>query len=130
MAHNRVFVSNEHGGSETVLDARTGTRVATIDLGGQAGNVAVDPVSGMVLVDVQTADEVDTINPLTLQIVERTRLSGCDDDHGLLVVVRAQAITVSRCTSKNAHRSTTTSIAINPFRFDPWDVADRMGTSS
>ena len=43
-----VFVSDEAGGVETVLDAR-GRRIATIQLGGEAGNVQYDGGSRRVL---------------------------------------------------------------------------------
>ena len=56
----RVFVSDESGGEEAVLDA-AGHRVATIGLGGEAGNVQYDAGSGRVLVDVQTRDEIAVI---------------------------------------------------------------------
>ena len=41
-----VFISDESGGVETVIDAR-GRRIATIKLGGSAGNVQYDAASGM-----------------------------------------------------------------------------------
>lgn len=79
-----VFVSDESGGVETVLDA-AGHRIATIPLGGEAGNVQYDRHSRRVLVDVQTLDQVAVIDPRTNRIVRRLHLSGCDDDHSLLV---------------------------------------------
>src|SRR5690349_9912991 len=48
-----VFVSDESGGVETVL-SQSGRRIATIDLGGDAGNVQYDPGSKHVLVGVQS----------------------------------------------------------------------------
>jgi len=66
----RVFVSDESGGVETVFDVR-GHRVATIDLGGEAGNVQYDPGSGRVLVDVQTRNEVAIVDPRRNRIVRR-----------------------------------------------------------
>lgn len=84
-ARQRVFVSNEHGGTETVIDAPTGAPIGTVPLGGEAGNVALDPATGQVLVDVQTRNELVAIDPTSLAVVRRTRLSGCDNDHGLYV---------------------------------------------
>ena len=81
---HRVFISDEHGGVETVIDA-AGRRLGTIDLGGEAGNVQYDPGSGHVLVDVQSRDEVAVIDPRTNRIVRRLALPGCDEDHGLYV---------------------------------------------
>jgi DNA-binding beta-propeller fold protein YncE len=79
-----VFVSDESGGVETVLDA-AGNRIATIPLGGSAGNVQYDAGSGEVMVDVQTRDEVAVIDPKTNRIVRRVHVPGCVDDHGLYI---------------------------------------------
>jgi len=70
---------------ETVVDAATGRRVATVPLGGEAGNVRYDPASRLVLVDVQTRNVVAVIDPATDRIVRRIPLPGCDHDHGLYV---------------------------------------------
>jgi DNA-binding beta-propeller fold protein YncE len=80
----RVFVSDESGGVETVLNTG-GHRVATIALGGEAGNVQYDSGSGNVLVDVQTRNDIAVIDPRTNRVVRRVSLSGCSHDHGLLV---------------------------------------------
>jgi len=79
-----VFVSDESGGVETVLDAR-GKRIATIPLGGGAGNVQYDAGSKHVLVDVQTRNDVAVIDPRTNRIIERIPMPGCSNDHGLYV---------------------------------------------
>ncbi len=79
-----VFVSDESGGVETVLNAR-GQRIATIALGGSAGNVQYDAGSKQVLVDVQTRDDVAVIDPKTNRIIHRVPMPGCNNDHGLYV---------------------------------------------
>lgn len=79
-----VFVSDESGGVETVLNAK-GQRIATIQLGGEAGNVQYDAGSKRVLVDVQTKDDIAVIDPTTNKIVRRVSVPGCNGDHGLLV---------------------------------------------
>ena len=79
-----VFVSDESGGVETVLDAH-GRRIATIPLGGEAGNVQYDAGSGRVLVDVQTRDDVAVIDPKTNRVIRRIPMPGCSNDHGLYV---------------------------------------------
>ncbi len=79
-----VFVSDESGGIETVLDAR-GHRITEIALGGDAGNVQYDPGSNRMLVGVQTRNELAVINPGFNEIVRRVKLSGCDGSHGVLV---------------------------------------------
>jgi DNA-binding beta-propeller fold protein YncE len=79
-----IFVSGESGGIEAVFNA-AGHRIATVQLGGEAGNVQYDAGSGMILADVQTLNQVAVINPATNRIVRRIPLPGCDHSHGLLV---------------------------------------------
>jgi DNA-binding beta-propeller fold protein YncE len=80
----RIFVSDESGGVETVLTT-AGHRIATISLGGEAGNVQYDSSSRRVLADVQTLNEVAVIEPRTNRIVRRVHLANCVNDHSLLV---------------------------------------------
>jgi DNA-binding beta-propeller fold protein YncE len=79
-----VFVSDETGGIETVLNS-AGHRIATIALGGEAGNVQYDSVSHMILVDVQGKNDLAIIDPRTNRIVRRVSLPGCTHDHSLLI---------------------------------------------
>jgi DNA-binding beta-propeller fold protein YncE len=78
-----VFVSDETGGVETVINAR-GARIATVALGGEAGNVQYDAGSGHMLVDVQSRDEVVVIDPRRNAVVRRIHVD-CAHPHGLLV---------------------------------------------
>jgi DNA-binding beta-propeller fold protein YncE len=79
-----VFVSDESGGVESVIDAH-GARIATIPLGGEAGNVQYDAGSSRILVDVQTRGDIAIIDPRSNTIVRRVALDGCANPHGLLV---------------------------------------------
>ncbi len=79
-----VFISDEAGGVETVINAH-GKRIATIDLGGSAGNVQYDTVSGHILVDVQSRGDVAVIDPKRNRIIQRIAMPGCVNDHSLLV---------------------------------------------
>jgi len=81
-AERKVFVSDESGGVEAVFNA-AGRRVATVQLGGEAGNVQYDPGSGNVLADVQSRDRVAVIDPRSNRVVRRVELPGCDHPHGL-----------------------------------------------
>jgi DNA-binding beta-propeller fold protein YncE len=83
-ADRRIFVSDESGGVETVLNA-AGRRIATIVLGGEAGNVQYDDVTRRIYVDVQSRDEVAVIDPRTDRIVRRVHVSDCVNDHSLLI---------------------------------------------
>jgi DNA-binding beta-propeller fold protein YncE len=79
-----VFISDESGGVETVINA-AGNRIATIPLGGSAGNVQYDAGSGMVMADVQTRDDIAVIDPRTNKIVRRVHVPGCVNDHSLYI---------------------------------------------
>ncbi|MGH3514230.1 MAG: YncE family protein, partial [Pseudonocardiaceae bacterium] len=52
-------------------------------LGGEAGNVAYDSGSRMMLADVQSRNSLAVIDPATLTIVRQVPLPGCQHDHGL-----------------------------------------------
>jgi DNA-binding beta-propeller fold protein YncE len=83
-ARHHVFVSDESGGVEAVF-SEAGHRIATIPLGGEAGNVQFDAGSGHVLADVQTRSEIAVIDPRSNRILERIHVPNCSNDHGLLI---------------------------------------------
>jgi DNA-binding beta-propeller fold protein YncE len=83
---HELFISDEGGKTETVVDTRTNKRLATIPMGGEVGNSQYDPVTGLVFVDVQTRDDIVSIDPKTSRITHRYPLPAiCKDDHGLLL---------------------------------------------
>ncbi len=83
---HELFISDEAGQTETVVDTRSNRRIATIAMGGEVGNSQYDPVSRRILVDVQTRDEIVAIDPRGNAIVQRYRLPAtCNDDHSLLL---------------------------------------------
>lgn len=51
-AAHKLYVSDETGGTVTVIDVRSNTRIASIHLGGEAGNTQYDPVSKHIFVNV------------------------------------------------------------------------------
>jgi DNA-binding beta-propeller fold protein YncE len=67
------------------VDAATGHRVATVQLGGEAGNVRYDPGSDRLLVDVQSHNQIVVIDPRTRAIERRVPVPGCKHDHGLII---------------------------------------------
>ncbi|NUR75521.1 MAG: hypothetical protein HOQ28_04440 [Thermoleophilia bacterium] len=79
-----VFVSDETGGLETILTT-AGRRIATISLGGEAGNVQYDARSRQILVDVQTRNDIAFIDPRTNRIIRRLPVPHCVNDHSLYV---------------------------------------------
>ncbi len=84
---HHLFVSDEHGRTDTVIDTKSNDRIATIPLGGDVGNTRYDPVSRHIFVNVQTLGQLVEIDPVTNVIVGRTSLSAaiCSGNHGLLI---------------------------------------------
>jgi DNA-binding beta-propeller fold protein YncE len=79
-----VYVSDESGGVLTVFGAG-GRRVATVQLGGEAGNVQYDSGSRRVLVAVQSRNDLAVVDPRSEHVTRRVALPGCRHPHGLLV---------------------------------------------
>ena len=82
---HKLYVSDGHGDTETVIDVRTNTRVTTIPLGGDVGNTQYDPMSKHIFVNVQTRKQLVEIEPATDRIVSRIDLPGAEGNHGLLI---------------------------------------------
>jgi DNA-binding beta-propeller fold protein YncE len=79
---DKVFVSDESGEADIVIDPKTGSKRATIRLGGEAGNTHYDSVSRCILVAVQTRNQLVAIDPVGERIVQRYELPGSDGPHG------------------------------------------------
>ena len=82
---HKLYVSDETGGTETVMDVRSNARTATIPLGGATGNTQYDPLSRHIFVNVQSRGELVEIDPQTEKIVARHALPGAKGNHGLLI---------------------------------------------
>ena len=82
---DRVFVSDESGGGELVIDGRGDSAVGRIALGGEAGNTRYDAGSGCVLVAVQTLDQIVAIDPASLRVVARFQVAGTAHPHGMVL---------------------------------------------
>lgn len=80
---NRIFVSDEHGGVDAVIDVGTNRLITKIPLGGGAGNTVYDPRTGNILVAVHYIDQLVTINPARDIITHRLYLPGIADPHGI-----------------------------------------------
>lgn len=80
---NRVFVSDEHGNADAVIDAKTNSLITSIRLGGGAGNTVYDSGSGHILVGVHEKNEIVSIDPATASIVGRYSVSGVEHPHGI-----------------------------------------------
>ena len=82
---NKIYVSDLHGKSDTVIDAKTNQRLTTISLGGGAGNSQYDSVSDRIFVTVDGREELAEIDPNTDQVAGRYPLTACKGSHGLLI---------------------------------------------
>lgn len=82
---HKVFVSDEAGGVETVIDTQRNERVNTIEMGGEVGNTQYDPASHLIYACVQTRNELVEINPETDKIQARYALPGGDHPHGFYI---------------------------------------------
>ena len=82
-ATKRVFVSDEHGGVDAVVDAETNRLITSIPLGGGAGNTVYDAGSGRILVAVHGVNELVSIDPAAMKIVGRYKLPGVENPHGI-----------------------------------------------
>lgn len=92
----RLFVSNEHGGVETVIGGDPLRVLKTLPLGGEAGASAYVPSAHRVLVNVQSRGELVEIDPQTLAITRRIALPAtCAHNHGLLVDDSARRVFVA-----------------------------------
>src|SRR5215469_12973526 len=89
-AAKRVFVSDEHGDADAVIDAKTNSLIATIKLGGGAGNTVYDPGSGRILVAVHEKNELVSIDPATAQIISHHPVPGIESPHGIALDVDAR----------------------------------------
>jgi DNA-binding beta-propeller fold protein YncE len=86
----RVFVSDEHGDADAVIDATTNSLIETIPLGGGAGNTVYDLGSGHILVAVHEKNELVAIDPATAKIIGRYPVAGIESPHGIALDVNAR----------------------------------------
>lgn len=81
----RIFVSDEHGGVDAVVDLQTNKLLTSIPLGGGAGNTVYDSGSGHIFVAVHGANELVSIDPAAMKIVGRYKLHGVENPHGIAI---------------------------------------------
>jgi DNA-binding beta-propeller fold protein YncE len=84
-ATKRVFVSDEHGGMDAVVDLQTNKLLNSIPLGRGAGNTVYDSGSGHILVAVHGANELVSIDPAAMKFVGRYKLQGVENSHGIAI---------------------------------------------
>jgi DNA-binding beta-propeller fold protein YncE len=82
---HKLYVSDEHGGTDTVIDIRANRPVATIRIGGVIGNTQYDAETRHIFVNAQTKSELVEIDPATDTVVRRLPVPGAKGNHGLLI---------------------------------------------
>jgi DNA-binding beta-propeller fold protein YncE len=80
----KVYVSDESGGGELVIDAKS-NGAATLPLDGEAGNTVFDPGSRCILVAVQSRNQLYVIDPRNDRILGRFDLQGAARPHGMAI---------------------------------------------
>jgi DNA-binding beta-propeller fold protein YncE len=86
-ATSRLFVSDERGGVDAVIDTVSNKLLRTIPLGGGAGNTVYDSGSGHIFVAVHGVNQLVAIDPAAMKIVGRYSLPGISDPHGIALDV-------------------------------------------
>jgi DNA-binding beta-propeller fold protein YncE len=86
-ASKRVFVSDEHGDADVVIDTKMNDLVTSIPLGGGAGNTVYDSGSGHILVAVHEKNEVVAIDPAAAKVIGRYAMAGIESPHGIALDV-------------------------------------------
>jgi DNA-binding beta-propeller fold protein YncE len=83
----RVFVSDERGAADVVMDTEKNKLIMSIALGGGAGNTVYDSGSERILVAVHGVNELVAIDPVAMKIVARYPLPGIKNPHGIALDV-------------------------------------------
>lgn len=114
----RVFVSDEHGGVDAVVDAATDKLIKNIPLGGYAGNTVYDSGSGHILVAVHGVNQLVAIDPAEMKIINRYSLPGVENPHGIALDVAGRLAFIA---GEEAVFDLKTSklIAVHPVGDDP-----------
>src|SRR5258708_27059459 len=81
----KLYVSDLHGKTDTVIDPVNNRVVASIPLGGGAGNTQYDVDADRLYVTVHGANQLAEIDPKADAVSARIGLPGCSGRHGLLL---------------------------------------------
>jgi DNA-binding beta-propeller fold protein YncE len=96
----KLYVSDEHGKADTVIDTQSNQVVATIPLRGEAGNTQYDPTSHRIFVAVHSG-HLAVIDPTTDQLLDRYEVPACGEPHGLSIdAVRRLAFVACQTNAK------------------------------
>lgn len=83
-ATKRIFTFNGDSRSSSVLDAASGKKIGTVDLGG-GPEFGVSAGDGKLYVNLEDSSAVDEIDASTLKVVRRWSLAPCQSPSGLAI---------------------------------------------
>ncbi len=81
----KVYVSNNRGGAEPVIDARTNKALPAVPIGGGAGNTQYDPESKHIFVTIHGVNDLAEIDPQVDKVIAHYHLTGVANCHSLLI---------------------------------------------
>lgn len=87
----RVVTLNGDAGSATVIDPRTGQRIANVPLNGKP-EFGVSDGRGHVFANIESTSEIVEIDPRALRVVRRWSLAPCTSPSGLAIDVAHQRL--------------------------------------
>ena len=94
----RVFAFNGRSNDVTAINAKDGTVVGTVDLGGKP-EFAVGDGKGFVYDNIEDKSEIVKLDAKTLKVVSRWLLKGCEEPSGLAIDTAAHRL-FSVCDNK------------------------------
>jgi DNA-binding beta-propeller fold protein YncE len=94
-ATKHVFTFNGDAGSSSVIDAASGQRIGTIDLGGKP-EFGVTTGDGKLYANIEDSSEIVEIDPTAMKVTRRWKLAPCESPTGL-AIDRAHHILFSVC---------------------------------
>jgi YVTN family beta-propeller protein len=94
-AHQRVLVFNTRSHDVSVIDAKAGTVLATVPVGGEPETAALG-AGGLVYFNVENTHEVVVFDPEAMAVVRRHSLRPCDRPTGLAIDTDERVYSVCR----------------------------------
>src|SRR5437879_11654846 len=80
---HKLYVSDERGKAEAIVDVRTDDIVKTLHFDSEAGMPQYDPVAQKVYVNLQDKNIFAVIDPATAEVVVRYSVGRCEGKHGM-----------------------------------------------
>jgi DNA-binding beta-propeller fold protein YncE len=80
---HKLYVSDERGKAEAIVDVRTDTIVKTLHFESETGMPQYDPVARTVYVNLQDQNIFAVIDPATDEVVGRYPVGRCQGNHGM-----------------------------------------------